>query len=415
MANNTPKVPQIRFKGFTDAWVKRKLGECATFSKGIGYSKNDLIKYGTPIILYGRLYTKFQIIISDIDTYVIPKKRSLYSTGNEVIVPASGETPEDIARASFVSKLGILIGGDLNVIYPHKFLNPIVLALIISYGNSQRNIITKAQGKSVVHLHNYDLYDVEILFPRLKEEQEKVGRLFNELDIIISLYKQKHEKLQNVKKALLEKMFPKNGDTKPQIRFKGFTDAWVKRKLGECGNTQSGIGFPNSEQGKRQGIPFFKISDMNNIGNEIQMQVANNYVSLEQINRKKWNPINTIPAIIFAKVGAAIMLNRKRLVTMPFLIDNNMMAYIFDYSWDVDFGYTLIETLKLYLYAQVGALPSYNSSDIENIVTNIPPLRSEQSKIGIFFKHLDELISLYKQKHEKLQNVKKALLEKMFV
>ena len=109
------------------------------------------------------------------------------------------------------------------------------------------------------------------------------------------------------------------------------------------------------------------------------------------------------------------MLNRKRLVTMPFLIDNNMMAYIFDYSWDVDFGYTLIETLKLYLYAQVGALPSYNSSDIENIVTNIPPLRSEQSKIGIFFKHLDELISLYKQKHEKLQNVKKALLEKMFV
>ncbi|MES1080875.1 restriction endonuclease subunit S [Limosilactobacillus fermentum] len=153
----------------------------------------------------------------------------------------------------------------------------------------------------------------------------------------------------------------------PQLRFKGFTDPWVQSKLGEVGKTQSGIGFPDAEQGGTEGVPFYKVSDMNKPGNEHEMVNANNYVNYEQLSRKKWKIIETVPAVIFAKVGAAIMLNRKRLVTSPFLIDNNTMAYVFDGSWNIDFGKTLFETINLPRYAQVGALPSYNGSDIESI------------------------------------------------
>ncbi|MGM0293951.1 restriction endonuclease subunit S [Enterococcus sp. AZ062] len=199
----------------------------------------------------------------------------------------------------------------------------------------------------------------------------------------------------------------------PKIRFKGFSDDWEQRKLGELGKTQSGIGFPDAEQGGSEGIPFFKVSDMNNIGNEYEMRNANHYVSDEQIERKKWKPIKDVPAIIFAKVGAAIMLNRKRLVTSSFLIDNNTMAYMFNNTWDIYFGKIFFETINLPRYSQVGALPSYNSSDIESIDVKVPA-KDEQQKIGIFFKQLDETIALHQRKLEQLKRLKQGFLQVLF-
>ena len=199
----------------------------------------------------------------------------------------------------------------------------------------------------------------------------------------------------------------------PQLRFKGFTDSWEQRKLGEVGKTQSGIGFPDAEQGGTEGVPFYKVSDMNKPGNEHEMVNANNYVNYEQLSRKKWKIIETVPAVIFAKVGAAIMLNRKRLVTSPFLIDNNTMAYVFDGSWNIDFGKTLFETINLPRYAQVGALPSYNGSDIESIEVTLPN-KGEQVKLGAFFKSLDDTITLHQRKLDLLKEQKKGYLQKMF-
>ncbi|WP_446681879.1 restriction endonuclease subunit S [Enterococcus faecium] len=209
-------------------------------------------------------------------------------------------------------------------------------------------------------------------------------------------------------------MFPKKGEKNPEIRFPGFTDDWEQRKFSDIGKTQSGIGFPDAEQGGSEGTPFFKVSDMNNIGNEYEMRNANHYVSNEQIERKKWKPIKDVPAIIFAKVGAAIMLNRKRLVTSPFLIDNNTMAYLFNNTWDIYFGKILFETINLPRYSQVGALPSYNSSDIENISVKVP-VKDEQQKIGTFFKQLDDTIALHQRKLDLLKETKKSFLQKMFV
>lgn len=203
---NGASVPEIRFKGFTDPWEQRKLGEIAFFSKGVGYSKNDLCEEGTPIILYGRLYTKYETCIFDVDTFVKEKSGSVYSKGGEVIVPASGETAEDISIASVVVKPGILLGGDLNVVSPTAEYDSAFLALTISSGATHKYLSSLAQGKSVVHLHNADIQSVSAKFPT-KREQEKIHLLFGKIDTLITLHQRKLEKLQNIKKSCLEKMF----------------------------------------------------------------------------------------------------------------------------------------------------------------------------------------------------------------
>ena len=185
----------------------------------------------------------------------------------------------------------------------------------------------------------------------------------------------------------------------PEIRFAGFTDPWEQRKLGELGFAQSGIGFPDAEQGGTKGTPFFKVSDMNTPGNEYELVASNNYVTAEQIARMGWRPINQVPAIFFAKVGAAVMLNRKRLVNEPFLLDNNTMAFSMDSSLlDTQFGRSLFERLDLTSLIQVGALPSFNSSDVESISVSLPSTMNEQRQIGEYLCDLNTLITLHQRK-----------------
>ena len=151
---------------------------------------------GTPIILYGRLYTKYQFAIDEVDTFAIPKSSSVYSQGNEVIVPASGETAEDIARASAVEKSGVLLGGDLNVLRPFGFINPLFLALAISNGGPQKELAKMAQGKSVVHIHNSDIQEVAISYP-LRAEQDQIVAVFRHLDRLITLHQRKRICVKN--------------------------------------------------------------------------------------------------------------------------------------------------------------------------------------------------------------------------
>lgn len=174
----------------TVSWEQRKAIDIADYSKGNGYSKGDLIDVGTPIILYGRLYTKYQFAISEVDTFAVPRNGAVYSQGNEVIVPASGETAEDIARASAVEKSGVLLGGDLNILRPFDFINPLFLALAISNGEPQKELAKKAQGKSVVHIHNTDIQEVTIAYPS-RTEQDRIVSVFRQLDHLITLHQRK--------------------------------------------------------------------------------------------------------------------------------------------------------------------------------------------------------------------------------
>ena len=192
------------------------------------------------------------------------------------------------------------------------------------------------------------------------------------------------------------------------------TNLWEQRKLGEVGKARSGVGFPDVEQGGTSGIPFFKVSDMNNDGNENEMITANNYVTDDQISSRRWSPIEEVPAIFFAKVGAAVMLNRKRLCRFPFLLDNNTMAYSLNKNyWNADFAKALFETVDLTSLVQVGALPSYNAGDVEGIEILLPNL-SEQCQIGSYFRQLDDLITLHQRKHYRPEHVILAVYSTCF-
>ena len=201
-------VPEIRLDGFEGEWEVQTLKELASFSKGNGYTKNDLVNSGEEIILYGRLYTNYQTVISKVNTFVTTvKANAVISKGGEVIVPASGESAEDISRASVVDKSGVILGGDLNIIYPDENkVDSIFLALTISNGSQQKELIKRAQGKSVVHLRNNDLEKVVLHYPSM-EEQQAIGSYFSNLDQLITSYQEKITQLETLKKKLLQAMF----------------------------------------------------------------------------------------------------------------------------------------------------------------------------------------------------------------
>lgn len=201
-------VPEIRLDGFEGEWEVQILKEIASFSKGNGYTKNDLVNSGKEIILYGRLYTNYQTVISKVNTFVTTvKANTVISKGGEVIVPASGESAKDISRASVVEKSGIILSGDLNIIYPDENkVDSIFLALTISNGSQQKELIKRAQGKSVVHLRNNDLEKVVLHYPSM-EEQHAISTYFLNLDNLITTYQEKISQLDTLKKKLLQDMF----------------------------------------------------------------------------------------------------------------------------------------------------------------------------------------------------------------
>lgn len=409
MSNDTQ--PEIRFPGFTEDWEQRRLSDVASIVGGGTPSTSNPEYWDGDIDWYAPAEIGDQIYVSKslkTITELGQQKSSakILPIGTVLFTSRAG-----IGNTAIMAKEGTTNQGFQSIV-PHK--NKLDSYFIFSRTHELKRYgeVTGA-GSTFAEVSGKQMAKMPILIPCINE-QRKIGTFFEQLDTTITLHQRKLDLLKETKKGFLQKMFPKNGAKVPEIRFPGFTEDWEERKLGELGKTQSGIGFPDAEQGGSEGIPFFKVSDMNNIGNEYEMRNANHYVSNEQIERKKWKPIKDVPAIIFAKVGAAIMLNRKRLVTSPFLIDNNTMAYLFNNTWDIYFGKILFETINLPRYSQVGALPSYNSSDIENISVKVP-VKDEQQKIGTFFKQLDDTIALHQRKLDLLKETKKGFLQKMFV
>ncbi len=405
--NNKPK---LRFPGFNEPWEQRKLKQLANFAKGQGYSKNDLTDVGTPIILYGRLYTKYQSTISEVDTFAVAKSGSIYSTGEEVIVPASGETAEDIARASAVVKSGFLLGGDLNIIYPNKDVSTIFLALSISNGKQQKELSKKAQGKSVVHLHNSDLEDITISFP-CREEQEKIGSLFGYLDSLIALYQRKSNHLQDKKKSLLQKMFPKNGEDFPELRFPGFTDPWEQRKLGEI-TSKIGDGLHGTPQYSEKGNVYF-INGNNLVDGKIIItddtkRVTEKEQSLDDMALGK----NTILMSINGTIGNLALYNGEKLML------GKSASHITTDKSDRNFLFYALQTKSVrdYFFNSLTGttIKNLGLKTIRDTKIFIPNLQ-EQEKIGVTFSYIDNLITLHQCKLSHLQQQKKALLQQMFV
>jgi len=410
--------PKIRFKGFDDAWEQRKLGEVAEFSKGSGYSKGDLVEYGTPIILYGRLYTNYETRISDVDTFVEAKVGSVYSKGGEVVVPASGETAEDIARAATVDKSGILLGGDLNIVMPNKDINSSFLAISISSGNPQRELAKKAQGKSVVHIHNEEIKNLVLPFP-IKDEQNKIASYFCQLDNLITLHQRKCDQMNELKKYMLTKMFPQNGSKVPEIRFDGYTDDWEQRKLSELASMHARIGWQNLRTSE-----FLDVGDYMLITGTDFEDGKVNYSTCHYVEKERYDQDKNIQikngSILITKDGTLGKVAYVEGLSMPATLNAGVFNVEIKNKNETD-GRYLFQFLKapfLMDYVAQKATGGTIKHLNQNILVDFPissPSKEEQTKIGEYFSSIDHLITLHQHKCNELREIKKYMLKNMFI
>ena len=402
MNNNTP---EIRFKGFTDAWEQRRLGEVSEFSKGSGYSKSDLIDKGTPVILYGRLYTKYETVIEDVDTFVDMKEKSVISRGGEVIVPSSGETAEDIARASVVEKSGVILGGDLNIIKTDSVISPTFLAITISNGNQQKELSKRAQGKSVVHIGNSDLKEVVLQIPAFPE-QTSIGTFFRTLDDAITLHKRKLDGLKELKRGYLQQMFPQAGESVPRVRFAGFTKPWEIKKAGEIFVSVSDKNCPH--------LPVLSASQEKGMvfRSELGIDIKYDINSLNTYKRIRQGQF----AIHLRSFQGGFAHSDLEGITSPaytILDYKNSNEHDSNYWKETFVSQLFIKRLETITYG-IRDGRSISFSEFSTLEFSYPS-KPEQATIGNFFCKFDNIINSQQSKLDKLKQLKSAYLQKMFI
>ena len=243
MANNNkhtgPNVPALRFPEFSGEWLKSKLGNIAEFSKGAGISKDQRSETGKPCILYGELYTRYksEVIKNVISKTDLPDTDLVKSKSNDIIIPASGETAEDIATARCVPFDNILLGGDLNII---RLKNQD--GRFFSYqlnGVRKYDIATVAQGVSVVHLHAGDLKGITVKYPSDVAEQRKISEMISLIDDRIETQSKIIEELTTLRSALYDSMFCSPEQETPKFRIQSFTGKWYLCQLNEICSRKS--------------------------------------------------------------------------------------------------------------------------------------------------------------------------------
>ena len=238
--------PAIRFKGFTDTWEQRKLGEVlislqnntlsrADLSSEEGIAKN--IHYGDILVKFGEVIdVKTESLPMISDETVIAKYKSSFLQNGDVIVADTAED-ETVGKCTEIAGLSdeIVISGLHTIPYrPLQKYAPGYLGYYMNSASFHNQLLPLMQGIKVTSISKTALQNTDILYPKSATEQAAIGTYFRNLDNFITLHQRKYDKLTNVKKSMLEKMFPKNGSNVPEIRFKGFTEAWEQRKLGEC-------------------------------------------------------------------------------------------------------------------------------------------------------------------------------------
>lgn len=327
---------------------------------------------GTPIILYGRLYTKYQFAISEVDTFAVPRNGAVYSQGNEVIVPASGETAEDIARASAVEKSGVLLGGDLNILRPFDFINPLFLALAISNGEPQKELAKKAQGKSVVHIHNTDIQEVTIAYPS-RTEQDRIVSVFRQLDHLITLHQRQSFSHSTPDISL-----------SVQLIHPFYTSSWEQRKFEEIAVRSSVICSDDT-------LPRVEYEDI--------------VSGTGRLNKDIYAKQSSKSGIVFHQ--GDVLYGKLRPYLQNWLLPTFDGLAVGDFwvlqpqNADSSFLYRLIQSRQFDEVANQSTgtkMPRADWKLVSKTVFSIPSNISEQAAIGTYFTALDSLITLHQRK-----------------
>ena len=399
-----PDAPAIRFKGFSDAWEQRKFSDI-TFPAGEKNKDNLPLESYSITNEHGFVPQdeKFEnggtMREADKRMYYIVSPNSFAYNPARINVGSIGY--QNVGKNVIVSSLYEVFKTSEDVddrLLWHWFKSP----------DFQKLIMQLQEGGVRLYFYYDKLCMGEVSLPSL-EEQRKIGKLFDTLDNLITLHQRKFEKLTNVKKSMLEKMFPQNGCSYPEIRFKGFTDAWEQRKFSE-------ITFLSGEK-NRENLPLESYSITNESGFVPQDEKFENGGTMREANKRMYyivspNSFAYNPARI--NVGSIGYQNTGKNVIVSSLYE------IFKTSDDVDdrllwHWFKSPDFQKLIWQLQEGGVRLYFYYDKLCMGEVSLPSLEEQRKIGKFFDTLDNLITLHQRELEKLQNIKKSMLEKMFV
>ncbi|MCG4649146.1 restriction endonuclease subunit S [Bifidobacterium longum] len=396
MMTEQEKVPAIRFAGFTDPWEQRKLGDVT-----------DSFSGGTPDVSHTSYYGGSIPFIRSAE--INSDKTELFLTEKGL----DNSSAKIVERGTVLYALYGATSGEVGIAAIKGAINQAILALSPHTGNDPlflaswlrrekaRIVDTYLQGGQG-NLSGSIVKELSFALPQQKEQQV-IGSFFSRLDNLITLHQRKYDKLVIFKKSMLEKMFPKDGESVPEIRFAGFTDPWEQRKLGEI--VSIGAGAPPSAFSAGNFL-YVKVDDLNE-SSHFQFDSAQRVDANTAVK-----PIRK-GSIIFAKRGAAILGNKVRVLGKTAYIDTNMMA-LEPRGVDADFLWLFINQTGLYRIADTSTIPQINNKHIEPYPVDIPNM-AEQQAIGTFFSRLDDLITLHQRKLELLQDIKKSLLDKMFV
>jgi len=381
------KVPELRFPEFKDEWKEDEIRELVSFHKGRNLSKSDLAEDGTPCILYGELYTKYNEVIETVHSKTNSNKKLVMSKRNDVLLPSSGETALDISSASVVMVEGIALGGDLNILRPKKDLDGRFLSYSLNSAK-KTDLARVAQGNSVVHLYSSEIGKVKMHYPSLSE-QHQIADFFSTLDSRIEIQEEKINNLEEQKKGYMQRIFSQ------EIRFKDDNGedypGWEEKRLGNLCNITTGKLDANAmvEGGK---YPFFTCAkemyfiNIPAFDTEALLIAGNGDVGHIRYYKGKFNAYQR-----------------------TYVLDNfkENISYI-KYFMDKHLRETIYKEL------QVGSMPYIKLGTLKEFKLKIPS-KEEQQKIAGFLSLFDEKIEIEKEILDTLQEMKRGFLQKMFV
>ena len=406
-------------------WEVKFLSEIGSFSKGSGISRSESNSGNLPAIRYGEIYTKHNDYIkafySHISKEVANKSTRIYR--GDVLFSASGETKEDIGKTvAFLESIEAYAGGDIIIMSPKCPVNSMFLGYILNFPAIAKQKAMKAQGDAVVHITTDSLRKLQVCIPKTTKEQQRIANALSDVDSLIANLEKLIAKKKNIKQGAMQqlltgkKRLPGFAPAKPtykQTELGMIPTDWEVKNLADLGYFFSGSGFPLKYQGHVDGkYPFYKVSDFNNVGNDFSMNIANNYVS-EQIARKLGCKIIPKNAILFAKIGAAIMLERKKICTRACCADNNMMAFICYDFCDAAFMNAVLAMIKFADYSASSALPSLSSRTLGTIQIAVPHSKAEQTAIANVLSDMDTEISALETKLAKYRTLKTGMMQQL--
>ncbi len=407
------KKPQIRFKGFTDAWEQRKLGEIANkvLDKNIGLQYVETL---TNSAEYGIISQRefFDHNISKIESlegyYIVQNNDFVYNPRISTTAPVGPINRNKLGRSGVMSPLYTVFRVEnVDFTFLEYFFKTNCWHAFMNYNGDSGARSDRFSIKDNI------FFEMPIVIPRI-EEQIKIGKYMLKLDNLITLHQRKLDKLKNIKKSMLEKMFPKNGSNIPEIRFTGFTDAWEQRKFGESVLIERG-GSPRPIDeyitDDSRGLNWIKIGDAPEQGNYITK-------TAEKIKTTGLSKTRQV-------VPGDLILSNSMSFGRPYIMaiegcihDGWLLIRNIRDEFDLIFLCYLLgipQMIKQYKSMAAGStVNNLNKELVGNTIVKIPP-KDEQIHLGKFFNNLDNLITLHQRKLEKLQNIKKACLEKMFV